>query len=60
MLEEGESERRHKRVTVQTLPGSSFEVIEFKLLSRLLICDQLCYASITLRKTLQDIPANRQ
>jgi hypothetical protein len=40
MLEEGVSDHRHKRVTMQTLPGSALEVIEteffFQLLVRLL------------------------
>src|SRR6266540_1836470 len=40
MLEEGVSDHRHERVTMQTLPGSALEVIEteffFQLLVRLL------------------------
>jgi hypothetical protein len=40
MLKEGESEHRHERMTVKTLPGSPLEVVEaeffFQLLMRLL------------------------
>ena len=37
MLQEGEGERCHERMAVETLPGSPFEVIEAKFLFQLLM-----------------------
>ena len=37
MLQESEGKHRHERVTVKTLPRSSFEVVEAKLLFHLLM-----------------------
>src|SRR5262245_27293652 len=37
MLEESVSDHRHKRMTVQTLPGSSLEVIETEFFFHLLV-----------------------
>src|SRR5262245_41516611 len=37
MLEEGVSDHRHQRVTMQTLPGSAFEVIEAEFFFQLLV-----------------------
>ena len=37
MLKEGVSDHRHERMTMQTLPGSAFEVIETKFFFQLLV-----------------------
>ena len=37
MLEEGVSDHRHERVTMKTLPGPPFEVVEAKFLFQLLM-----------------------
>jgi hypothetical protein len=37
MLEEGVSDHRHERMTMQALPGSAFEVIETKFFFQLLV-----------------------
>ena len=37
MLEERVSDHRHERMTMQTLPGSAFEVIETEFLFQLLV-----------------------
>jgi hypothetical protein len=38
VLEEGVSDHRHERMTVQPLPGSALEVIETKFFFQLLVC----------------------
>ena len=37
MLEEGESDHRHKRMTVKALPGSSLEVVKTEFFFQLLV-----------------------
>ena len=37
MLEEGVSDHRHERVTMKTLPGPPFEVVEAEFLFQLLM-----------------------
>ena len=37
MLKEGESEHRHERMTVKTLPGSPLEVVEAEFFFQLLM-----------------------
>ena len=37
MLEEGVSDHRHERMTVQTLPGSSLEVVKNEFFFHLLV-----------------------
>jgi hypothetical protein len=37
MLEEGVSDHRHERVTMEALPGSALEVVETKFLLQLLV-----------------------
>jgi hypothetical protein len=46
MLKEGICDHCHERVTVKTVPGSSFEVVEAKLLFQLLMglfADPSCF-----------------